>query len=173
MIMTQCTFTWFGPCDLGAPPDVLHAFSGGGSAGAAGVLYAATRIFPVATETKIVKLPFEHSASHGKDLRDFFNERHTIDELLAIADATPTLTARLHDLQGAVDSLRDYEQPPGVRAENEALLATGTDAAIPYAENGAQQPRSRRARNRAFQCETGRKDSSLLGRKRIARRLSS
>ena len=47
----------------------------------------------VAAETKD-RAPCRSSkhASHGKDLRDYFNEGHTIDELLTLADATPALT---------------------------------------------------------------------------------
>ena len=46
--------------------------------------------------------------------------------------------ARFHDLQGAVDSLPGYEQPPGVQPENEALRATGTDGTKTYESKGAQ-----------------------------------
>ena len=63
----------------------------------------------MAVETKIVKLPFEHSASHGKDLRDFFNEGHTIEELLAIADATPALT--LDDVSDELEKQKKKDPP--------------------------------------------------------------
>jgi hypothetical protein len=46
--------------------------------------------------------------------------------------------ARLHDLQGAINSLPGYEQPPGVGPENEVLRATGTDGTKTYESKGAQ-----------------------------------
>ena len=81
--------------------------------------------------------------------------------------------ARLHDLQGAVDSLPGYEQPPGVEPENEALRATGTDGTKTYDSRGAQRPVQRSTRNRSFRCETRREFSRSHSRKRIARRFSS
>ncbi len=48
----------------------------------------AAQLAGVCHEVRHVRLPYEIQATHGKDLRDWFHEGHTFDELLAMVEAT-------------------------------------------------------------------------------------
>jgi hypothetical protein len=45
----------------------------------------------VSESVKIVRLPYPITDNHGKDLRDYLNEGHTIADLLALADIVEPL----------------------------------------------------------------------------------
>lgn len=66
--------------------NVLHDADRDGQAGAH---KWAEALAYVAAEVRLVQLPYEVTESHGKDLRDWLNEGHTYDELLALAAAAP------------------------------------------------------------------------------------
>jgi hypothetical protein len=58
-------------------------------AGVDGAIKRAAKIRKVAKSVKIVCLPYDVLAAHGKDLRDWFNEGGTFAALLAMAEAAP------------------------------------------------------------------------------------
>ena len=55
-----------------------------GQDGAAGV---ANDVVAVAARVKLGELPYQVEENHGRDIRDFFNDGHTFDELRAILEA--------------------------------------------------------------------------------------
>lgn len=61
-------------------------------AGEAGAAKVAAACFGVAAEIKLVRLPHGVTERHGKDVRDFFVEGHTFDELAALAEAADAIT---------------------------------------------------------------------------------
>lgn len=64
--------------------NIVHDADKAGEAGGAKV---AAMLNTMAAEVRRVKLPYEVTDDHGKDLRDFFNEGHAMEELLSLADS--------------------------------------------------------------------------------------
>ena len=59
--------------------------------GQKGAAELATKAAAVAGETRHVKLPFEITEDHGRDLRDYFNDGHGMNELRTLADAAEVI----------------------------------------------------------------------------------
>lgn len=59
-----------------------------------GALRWANQLAATCHEVRHVRLPFEVQATHGKDLRDWLNDRHTFEELLELVEATPATERR-------------------------------------------------------------------------------
>ncbi len=68
----------------------VHVVMDADKPGESGALLRARVICPLA-EVKIITLPFESTKNHGRDLRDFFTEGHSFEELLKIADEADTV----------------------------------------------------------------------------------
>lgn len=82
-------------CGAKSVPPFLDPFKGksvivvgdADNAGIAGANRYAAKLGRVAEETRIVHLPYAVVEDHGKDLRDYFNDGGTFEQLLALADA--------------------------------------------------------------------------------------
>ena len=71
---------------------------------------------------RIVALPYEIAPDHGKDLRDWLNDGHTMDELVAMAEAAPAFTAE--QAQAATEPKKP-DPPPYVPFPTDALPQVG------------------------------------------------
>ncbi len=68
--------------------------------GQEGAAQFATAVVGIANEIRIVKLPYEIDPSHGRDVRDFFDDGNTIDALQAIANAAKPFAPSVKERSG-------------------------------------------------------------------------
>lgn len=83
------------PSELSTPllRKVIHVVGDADKAGEGGARNVVAEVFATAKLVKHVRLPYEIVDNHGKDARDFFNEGHTIADLMALAESAPVETA--------------------------------------------------------------------------------
>jgi hypothetical protein len=63
-------------------------------------------LLAVGAWVKVVRLPYPHTTSHGKDLRDYLAEGHSYADLLAIAEATPWASMADPDFRETAEGMR-------------------------------------------------------------------
>jgi putative DNA primase/helicase len=129
-------------------------------AGEQGVAVVARAAQPAALSINNVKLPYPVEDKHGKDLRDFLTEGHTVEELLRLADEAapvevqPAAPADLleadddpHRLARVVQHGFQHEDGPTLRYWNGDFLAwrDGKYAPLKDAEVGSIITRTARA----------------------------
>lgn len=104
--------------------------------GQAGAKIVADKLAGKVLEVRVIKLPYDISENKGKDLRDFFAEGHTVDELLTIAKDTPEWVAedeRLSPAETLTQFLegRGVDQPAGPAFTNYKVVAASDDNGKP------------------------------------------
>ena len=79
-------------------PDILagkivNVIGDADASGQKGVAKFAAKVHGIAAVVKFVPMPYPVEIDHGKDVRDYFTDGHTFDELLALAEAAPIMDA--------------------------------------------------------------------------------
>jgi hypothetical protein len=83
-----------------------------------------------AAEVRVVKLPYEVSEDHGKDLRDWLNEGHGTEDFLRLVDAAQVVTADEVAAWAKPVRSNQQERPPIVIGVDEPRVVDQAIAAL-------------------------------------------